>query len=140
HPDPGNRLSATETRLKTELKGSTEGMKVKRDEYMRLIDGIVFGDDPRQGFFKGDVFYHPGLRFQWTLPKGWQHQNAPQAVAAASPKQDAILQLTPAGKLSPEEAAKMIFSQQGILAGQKDALHSAIIALACQAQTHTDVL
>src|SRR6267378_3838126 len=106
HPDPGNRLAETEKRLKTELKGSTQGMKVEREKYLKMIDGIAFGADPRQGFFKGDTFYHPELKFQWKVPSGWQHQNTAQAVVAASPKQDAILQLQSAGKLSPEEAAQ----------------------------------
>ncbi len=114
HPDPGNRLAETQKRLKTELKGSTQGMKVERDKYLQMIDGIVFGEDPRQGYFKGDTFYHPQLRFQWKMPAGWAHQNTSQVVAAASPKQDAILQLQSAGKMSPEEAAQKVFAQQGV--------------------------
>lgn len=140
HPNPGNRLEETQKRLKTELKGSTQGMKVRRDEYLKAIDGIVFGEDPRQGYFKGDTFYHPQLKFQWTLPKGWQHQNTPQAVAAGSPKQDAILQLSPAGKLSPEEAAQKIFSQQGIQAGKSVDVHGAKVARTFQAQTKQGVV
>ena len=135
HPNPGNRLSATQQRLKTELKGSAEGMKVNQDAYLKLIDGIVFGEDPRQGFFKGDVFYHPQLKFQWTLPKGWAHQNTPEAVLAGSPKQDAILQLAGAGKLSPEEAAQKLFSQQGIEAGQRVDVHGAKVARTFRAQS-----
>ena len=92
-------------------------MKVERDKYMQMIDGIVFGEDPRQGYFKGDTFYHPELKFQWTLPSGWAHQNTPQSVAAQSPKQDAILQLQAAGKISPEEASQKLFSQQGVQVG-----------------------
>ena len=100
HPDPGNRLQATEQRLKTELTGDASGLKVNRDPYLTMIDGIVFGDDPRQGFFKGDMFYHPGLKWQMKFPAGWLHQNQPSAVAAASQKQDAILEVAPAGKIS----------------------------------------
>jgi predicted Zn-dependent protease len=135
HPDPGNRLSATEQRLKTELKGSAAGMKVERDKYLKMIDGINFGEDPRQGFFKGDTFLHPDLKFQWKLPAGWAHQNTPGAVAAQSPKQDAILQLAPAGKMSPEEAAQKLFSQQGITQGQPVNVHGAKVARTFQAQT-----
>ena len=135
HPNPGNRSEATQQRLKTELKGSTAGMKVKRDEYLKAIDGIVFGEDPRQGYFKGDAFLDPSLKFQWTLPKGWAHQNSPQAVAAQSPKQDAILQLQAAGKMSPEEAAQKLFSQQGIVQGTPVEVHGAKIARNFQAKT-----
>ncbi len=135
HPDPGNRLAETQKRLKTELKGSTQGMKVERDKYLQMIDGIVFGEDPRQGFFKGDTFYHPQMKFQWKLPSGWAHQNTAQAVAAASPKQDAILQLQAAGKLSPEEAAQKILSQQGIQAGQPVNVKGAKVARTFVAQS-----
>ena len=135
HPDPGNRLAATEQRLKTELKGSTAGMKVERDAYVKMVDGINFGEDPRQGFFKGDTFLHPELKFQWKLPAGWKHQNTPGAVAAQSPKQDAILQLAPAGKISPEEASQKLFSQQGFTQGQPVNVHGAKIARSFQAQT-----
>src|SRR5712664_3921781 len=62
HPDPGNRLQATEERLRTELKGDTSKLKVGRDEYLQKIDGMTFGEDPRQGYFKGDTFYHPELK------------------------------------------------------------------------------
>ena len=135
HPDPGNRLQATQERLKTEIRGSTEGMKVERDKYLQMIDGIVFGEDPRQGYFKGDTFIHPELKFQITFPQGWLHQNTPQAVAAASQKQDAIIQLAPAGKMAPEEAAQKLFSQQGIQAGQPVSVHGAKVARSFVAQT-----
>src|SRR5205085_3100680 len=128
HPDPGNRLTATQQRLKTELKGSPEGMKVERDKYLSMVDGIAFGDDPRQGYFKGDTFYHPELKFQWKLPPGWAHQNTPEAVAAQSPKQDAILQLQAAGKMSAEEASQKLFSQQGMQAGQPVTVKGATVA------------
>src|SRR6266436_1699509 len=135
HPDPGNRLAETQKRLRTELKGSTQGMKVEREKYLKMIDGIAFGADPRQGFFKGDTFYHPELKFQWKVPSGWQHQNTAQAVAAASPKQDAIIQLQSAGKLSPEEAAQKVFSQQGVQAGQPVTVRGAKVARTFVAQT-----
>jgi predicted Zn-dependent protease len=118
HPDPENRLKATEERLKTKLKGDTAGMKVEREKYLSMIDGIAFGEDPRQGYFKGDLFLHPGLKFQWQLPPGWPHQNLPQAVVAVSKEQDAMLQLAPAGKMSPQEAAQKFFSQEGVKQGK----------------------
>src|SRR6266403_1843526 len=135
HPDPGNRLAATQQRLKTAVKGPTQGMKVEREKYLQVIDGIVYGEDPRQGYFKGDTFYHPELKFQWKAPSGWQHQNTAQAVAAASPKQDAIIQLQSAGKLSPEEAAQKVFSQQGVQAGQPATVRGAKVARTFVAQT-----
>ena len=68
------------------------------------------------------------------MPSGWAHQNTAQAVAAASPKQDAMLQLQAAGKLSPEEAAQKIFAQQGIQQGQPVNVKGAKIARTFVAQ------
>ena len=56
-------------------------------------------------------------------------------MAAASPKQDAILQLQAAGKLSPEEAAQKILSQQGIQAGQPVNVKGAKVARTFVAQS-----
>jgi predicted Zn-dependent protease len=117
HPDPGNREKAAEERLK-ELKVDFSKAKVNRDEYLSTIDGLVYGDDPRQGFFQGPKFFHPELKFQLTFPDGWKTQNTPQAVAGISPKQDGIVQLATAGKVSPEEAAQKFFSQKGMQRGQ----------------------
>lgn len=116
HPDPGNRIQATQARLDS-LSRSLSGTKVDRAQYMSEINNLVYGEDPREGFFQGSTFYHPELRFSFSIPNGWQTQNTPQAVAAASPQQDAIFQLTLASGGSPQEAANAFFGQQGIQAG-----------------------
>ena len=117
HPNPENREKDAEQRLK-DLKVDWSKAKVNRDEYLAVIDGMVYGEDPRQGYFQGSKFLHPDLKFQVTFPAGWKTQNTPQAVAGMSPNQDAIVQLAAAGKMSPEEAAGKFFSQKGIQQGQ----------------------
>ena len=118
HPDPENRLEATKQRL-AEVKLDWTKAKVARDEYLAMIDGLVYGEDPRQGFFRGTLFLHPELKFQIQFPQGWKTQNTPQAVAAASPKGDAMVQLGGAGKgVSPEQASQQFFAQKGIQRGQ----------------------
>ena len=110
HPDPGNRVAAAEARVAE--SGITSGT-VRRDEYLRRIDGIIFGPDPRQGFFQGTRFLHPELAFQVRFPDGWNTQNTSQAVLTQAPDRDAVMQLTLAGG-SPEEAAAAFFEQQGV--------------------------
>jgi len=117
HPDPENRIQKTEARLDT-LHRDLSGTVVNQDGYLQHIKGIVYGDDPRQGYFRGSQFLHPDLRFQLTFPQGWQTQNTPQAVVALSPQQDAMIQLGLAGKVPPEQAARQFLSQQGIRPGQ----------------------
>ncbi len=69
---------------------------LERDaEYAGRIDGLVYGDDPRQGFVEGRAFYHPGLRFQCAFPEGWKVQNTPTQVTLASPNDDAASSSAP---------------------------------------------
>jgi predicted Zn-dependent protease len=123
HPDPGEREKTAEKRA-AEVKEAT-ALEVGRERYLPNVNGIVFGEDPRQGFFEGSTFVHPAMQFQLTLPSGWKAQNTPAALVAVSPKQDGAIQLALAGKLSPEEAARKFFGQQGIRAGglEKGAVH-----------------
>ncbi|MGE5091821.1 MAG: M48 family metalloprotease [Bacillota bacterium] len=112
HPAPANRIANTQARLDT-LHKSLANARVNRDGYLQQINGLVFGEDPRQGFFRNGVFLHPDLRFQLTFPSDWKTQNTAQAVIAASPNQDAVIQLT-LGQGSPSAAAQQFFSQQGV--------------------------
>jgi predicted Zn-dependent protease len=45
---------------------------------------MVFGDDPRQGFFTENTFNHPNLKFRFVFPKGWKVQNLPASVTGVS--------------------------------------------------------
>ncbi|MGH2709359.1 MAG: M48 family metalloprotease, partial [Actinomycetota bacterium] len=116
HPNPENRVAKTEERI-AKLSRDLSNTTIDREEYLRHIQGMTFGEDPRQGFFEGSKFYHPDLRFQLTFPDGWQTQNTAQAVLAGSPNKDAIIQLSLAGKGSPREAAQQFLSQEGVRAG-----------------------
>jgi predicted Zn-dependent protease len=62
--------------------------------YLVRLDGLVYGDDPRSGFFRDGLFLHPELRFQVEFPQGWERRNLARAVIATSRAEDAILQLT----------------------------------------------
>ncbi len=115
HPDPGERRERMEQRL-AEGGGAT-GDDVGRDRYMQTIDGLVFGENPRNGFFRGSAFLHPDLEFRLDFPDGWQTQNMARAVAALSPDEDAVIQLTLAEGKSLDGAASAFFSQSGVQAG-----------------------
>ena len=116
HPDPGTRIQNTQARLDTLHKDLSHAI-VNRDGYLQHVQNMAYGEDPRQGFFEGNNFYHPDLRFQLTFPQGWKTQNGADAVVAMSPQQDAILQLGLAGKTTPQEAVQQFLSQQGVQAG-----------------------
>lgn len=88
----------------------------ERGPYLRQVDGIVYGADPREGFFRDAVFYHPVMAFEIAGPRGWSGINQKQAVVWQSPRQDALFGLTLAQGRSPRAAADAFFQQQGIRA------------------------
>jgi predicted Zn-dependent protease len=51
-----------------------------RTAYLSGIDGIVFGEDPSEGFVRGRRFLHPRLAFTFTAPEGFTLDNTAQAV------------------------------------------------------------
>jgi predicted Zn-dependent protease len=116
HPAEPERIAAAQARADTVTRSP---LQVGRETYLAQIDGLVYGDDPRQGFFRDGVFLHPELRFRMSFPQGWQTQNLPQAVNALAPRQDAVMQLTLAqGANGAEDAARRFLSQQGLRVGQ----------------------
>ena len=44
------------------------------------IDGLVYGDDPSEGFVRGRRFLHPKLGFTFVAPEGFVLDNTAQAV------------------------------------------------------------
>jgi predicted Zn-dependent protease len=58
---------------------STPGAGAK-EAYLTGIDGIVFGEDPSEGFVRGRRFLHPRLGFTFTAPEGFTLDNTAQAV------------------------------------------------------------
>jgi predicted Zn-dependent protease len=106
HPDPGER-NVTVDRLATEWQQKTgvTNPKVVRDEYLRRIDGLIYGEDPREGYLENGIFYHPVLRFQFPIPTSWKYQNTPQQVQAAPADGKALFIFTLAPGNSLQEAA-----------------------------------
>ena len=113
HPDPGDRAQRASARLK-ELTANPDSMRRNREQFLRTLDGLTFGEDPREGFFRGSTFYQPDLALQITFPDGWQTANQPQVVAAREPEGKALVQVQAAKGGSPAEAARAFFSNQGL--------------------------
>ncbi|HSK20882.1 MAG TPA: M48 family metalloprotease [Longimicrobiales bacterium] len=116
HPYPEERIERIQQALAT-LNQDLSGTKKNVDVYMNRIDNLVYGDNPRAGFFEGGLFLHPDLRFRMQFPQGWQTQNLAQSVSALSPQKDAVIQLTLA-QGSETQAANQFFGQQGIASSQ----------------------
>ncbi len=116
HPAPEERIQRINQKVAA-LPGLPASSIVNRAEYLGQVDDMVYGVNPRQGFFRDGEFLHPDLRFRLQFPRDWKTQNLPQAVMAGSPRGDAMIQLTLA-KGSPSDAANAFFGGQGIQSTQ----------------------
>jgi predicted Zn-dependent protease len=115
HPSSENRIERVEGKI-AQVESGTEGKDP--EPYLRAVKGLVYGEDPRAGYFQGDRFIHPELRFAFSVPAGWKHQNFPQAVIAVSPDEGAMLQLTLSATKDPEAALANFGQQKGVRMGQ----------------------
>ncbi|HYG38474.1 MAG TPA: hypothetical protein VD908_07650 [Cytophagales bacterium] len=98
---------AAEWRKKTDATN----LKVGRDSYLRMIDGLIYGEDPKQGFVENNVFYHPVLKFQFPIPSGWAYQNTPQQVQMAEKNGKAMMLLELAKGNSLENAGRAVLEK-----------------------------
>jgi predicted Zn-dependent protease len=103
HPDPGDRQVRTTNLARAAAAGKT-GLQVRERAYLRRIEGLVFGPDPRNGYFEGARFIHPGMDLELRFPEGWTMQNGASAVVAVAPEQRAGMQMSLAntGGRTPE--------------------------------------
>lgn len=114
HPSPEDRIQRVRKAAKEwkERIGLRE-FKVGRDEYLKRIDGLVYGEDPRQGYVSENIFYHPLLKFQFPIPINWKLNNTPSKVQMISKSEDAIILLSLTKAISSREVARKFISQTG---------------------------
>src|SRR5256712_4579176 len=116
HPDPENRRGPIAQEIAA-LPQNFSGTAVNRDEYLRRLDGLVFGNNPREGYFKDNHFFHPELRFHLTFPDGWTTSNGKQSVVAVSPAKNAAVELSVAKERTVDAAASAFLTQRGFTSG-----------------------
>jgi predicted Zn-dependent protease len=88
HPAPAARVQrASQLAAQTPVQNPM----VARDIYLTKIDGMLYGDDPDQGFIKGTSFKHPKLRFAFDVPDGFRLVNSPEAVLAIGPNNARVI-------------------------------------------------
>ena len=113
HPGPEERGQRAADALAALPPAAREGT-VARDAYLRQLDGIVFGQDPRQGFFRNNELIHPELRFRMQFPAGWRAVNQRQQVLAVSPQEDALDVLTLSEAPTADAAARSFAASSAV--------------------------
>ena len=112
HPDPGDRnRKVHEMATVWQTTNSVSNLAVNRDSYLKMIDGIVYGEDPRQGYVENDYFYHPELKFQFPVPREWNTANSPSQFQMAPQDGKALMVLTLAQGNSPKDAAQQMIQE-----------------------------
>ncbi len=115
HPDPGDRYNNVE-KLATEAQKGLDAaaLKVNRNNYLRMIDGIIYGEDPKAGYVEGNVFYHPELKFQFSTPSGWKTVNSPAQVQMAPSDGKALMAMSLAQGASLNAAKDQVIKDNGL--------------------------
>jgi len=112
HPDPLDREeNVAKLAEEWQSKVGNTDFKVNRDPYLRMIDGIIYGEDPNQGYHDGNVFYHPQLKFQYSFPEGWRLMNSPTVVEMIEPEGKALVQLSVAQGENAQAAVQQVIEK-----------------------------
>jgi predicted Zn-dependent protease len=116
HPAPADRVQQVHAYVKGAgvAAGASAGT-VDEQEFLRRIDGIMFGDNPSEGIVRGNAFLHPDLRLAIEYPSGWEIQNSKTQVVAKAPDRDhyLLLQLVPNASGSLEQVAQSSMASAG---------------------------
>ena len=111
HPDPGDRFNNVKQLTEVEqAKYPQKNFVVERNDYLQMIDGLVYGEDPKGGYVENDNFYHPVMKFQFRIPRGWRSANSPSQFQMADPDGKAMMALTLGQGKTLEEAAQAFIS------------------------------
>lgn len=116
HPDPADRYKKVHQAADKAQRTNKKNLEVNRDKYLRMIDGLVYGEDPRQGYVDGGVFYHPELKFSFPVPADWQFVNTNAQVQMAQKDGRAIMIMMLGNGKSNSEAANNMLSQNQLQA------------------------
>ncbi|MBB4602849.1 putative Zn-dependent protease [Hymenobacter luteus] len=111
HPNSADRYTNVKKLAQQAEQQAGRQLAVNRDQYLRLIDGLAYGDNPREGYVENSVFYHPDLKFQFPIPTGWKSQNSPSQFQMAEPNGKAVIVLLPAGNGALDAAAQSLAEQ-----------------------------
>ncbi len=123
HPNPANRLTAVRSKTAEWQKTLAKPQyAVNRNEYLKAVDGIVYGDDPRQGYADGNAFYHPSMKFTFPVPGGWTVENTPAQVRLISKNEDAFILLMGEKAASVSAAADTFIQGTGAAVSSRQKL------------------
>lgn len=91
HPDPGERERNIPRKAREWEENGYEQTILNTETYMEILDGMIYGENPRNGFREENTYFHPELAFHFPIPQNWIMINQPSQVVLLSPEQDAVM-------------------------------------------------
>lgn len=79
HPQTDDRAAQAITSAGTYAANAGE---TGRDAYLKMVNGMVFGDSAEQGFVRNNVFWHPGMNFTFSVPESFTLNNGSSEIIA----------------------------------------------------------
>jgi predicted Zn-dependent protease len=123
HPNPADRVVDVRKEAEKEQAGmSTKDLKINQEKFLDQINGLVYGENPRQGFVEKNVFYHPELKFKFPVPAGWNLNNLPTQVQMIDAKEQGILLFTMASSASSKTAADQFIEKTKAKVAKNEAI------------------
>ena len=132
HPDNDRRLQEVVGEASQYIVPGV--MDDRRAEFLRQMEGMVFGDAIDHGIIRQNAFFYKALGFTLTFPPGWRIRNQPDKVMAVSPESDAVMQLSLVesnSRNTPAEVAREHFrlgSGSEVLSATLNGLPAALVA------------
>lgn len=79
HPDTTGRVVTARNEAK-KYTPATQSVE-NSDRYLSMVRGMLYGENPDQGYMRGDTFYHPQIGFALSIPQGFKVDNKPERLA-----------------------------------------------------------
>jgi len=124
HPDPGDRYNSV-NQLAQEWRHTLGGdtWLVNQENYLRMINGMVYGEDPRDGYHDDQRFFNPNQRFTFPIPRGWDMQITPGQVRLTPKQGNAVMMFSKVEGTSLLHAARRNIEQTGLNYGDYEEIY-----------------
>ena len=80
HPATQNRVNQTQAQAQSYARQGQNN----RDQHLKMINGMVYGNSASQGFERSEAFYHPEIGFTFDVADGLNVSNQPSRIVASS--------------------------------------------------------
>ena len=115
HPSTPERVSKTEQRASEIEYNKVKSIAKNHAAFLDKLNGLIIGEDVRQGVIIGRDFLHPTMNIGMTFPEAWEIVNHPDYVVAVAKGQGATIMLQLQGEgIDPGKAASSFLDEANL--------------------------